>query len=183
VDSSDLNGSLPLAHCEPKEWFIVFHEETDKWWINALACGRFKHVSVFGKVERSGSWVFYDFHADQAHIMVVGDWEADIAIAYYTQCGPIIRFPRLLADAPRTMLRPGLWCVPAIAHLIGLRTCALRPDTLYRHCLAKGGTLVVAGRQTDEDSEDGKGSGTGAPESGGSDGEGERDSGPSVDRD
>ncbi len=177
MDSSDLSGSLPLAQCEPKEWFVVFHEETDKWWINALACGRFKHVSVFGKVERSGSWVFYDFHSDRAHIMVVGDWEADIAIAYYSQCGPIVRFPRLLADAPKTMLRPGLWCVPAIAHLIGLRTCALRPDALYRQCLAKGGELIGTGRQDDEISEDGKGPRAGAPEAGGRDGEGQRDSG------
>lgn len=147
---SELDGRLRLADCEPKEWFVVFHEQSSKWWVNLLAWGRFKHVSVFGKVERSGSWVFYDLHSDRAHVMVVGDWEADIALAYYSECGPVIRFPRLLADVSGFSFRPGFWCVPAVAHIIGLRTCALRPDALYRQCLAKGGELIGSKGRDDE---------------------------------
>lgn len=147
---SELDGRLRLADCEPKEWFVVFHEQSSKWWVNLLAWGRFKHVSVFGKVERSGSWVFYDLHSDRAHVMVIGDWEADIALAYYSECGPVIRFSRLLSDVAGFSFRPGFWCVPAVAHIIGLRTCALRPDALYRQCLAKGGELIGSKGQDDE---------------------------------
>lgn len=156
MDSDDLNSRLPLAECEPAEWFVVFHDKSDKWWVNLLAWGRFKHVSVFGKVPRSGSWVFYDLHSDRAHVLVVGDWEADMAIAYYSMCGPVVRFPRLLSDASGFVFRPGFWCVPAVAHIIGLRTCALRPDTLYRQILAKGGELIGSEGRRDENSEDGK---------------------------
>lgn len=155
MDSNDLNARLALAECEPKEWFVVFHEASDRWWVNLLAWGRFKHVSVFGKVERTGAWIFHDLHADRTHMMVVGDWEADIAIAYYDQCGPIVRFPRLLSDASGFVARPGFWCVPAVAHIIGLRTCALRPDALYRQVLAKGGELIGSEGQHDENSENG----------------------------
>lgn len=158
MDSDDNRGGLPLDQCEPAEWFVVFHDSTSKWWVDWLAWGRFKHVSVFGKVPRSGSWVFYDFHTDRAHVMVVGDWEADIAIGYYSMCGTVVRFPRLLSDHGGVNFRPGLWCVPAVAHIIGLRTCALRPDALYRQCLAKGGEIIGSEGHGDEGTVDGQGS-------------------------
>ncbi|MBW8285092.1 MAG: hypothetical protein K0M55_15990 [Rhizobium sp.] len=150
MDSENGLGGLRLGDCEPKDWFVVFHENRGRWWVDWLACGRFKHVSVFGKVERSGAWVFYDFHLDRAHIMVVGDWEADIAIGHYADMGTVVRFPRLLSNVGAFAFRPGWWCVPAVAHIIGLRTCALRPDALFRQCLANGGEIVGREGQNDD---------------------------------
>lgn len=156
-------GSFRLSECEPKEWFVVFAEDSPKWWIRWLACGRFKHVSCFGKVERSGSWVFYDFHLDRAHVFVVGDWEADRLIGHYAGMGTVVRFPRLLADDRPINLRPGLWCVPAIAHILGIRSCALRPDALFRQILARGGEIVGSEGQSNESESQGRpGTGTSA---------------------
>jgi len=42
----------------------------------------------------------------------------------------------------RFWLRLGFWCVPAMAHLVGCRTQALRPDGLYRAMLRQGGAVV-----------------------------------------
>jgi hypothetical protein len=39
-------------------------------------------------------------------------------------------------------LRLGFWCVPAMAHLLGLRGFMFRPNALYRACLAQGGAVV-----------------------------------------
>jgi hypothetical protein len=38
--------------------------------------------------------------------------------------------------------RLGFWCVPAMAHLLGLKGTLFRPDALYRACLAQGGSIV-----------------------------------------
>jgi hypothetical protein len=179
------NGALAgyrLSECEPKEWFVVFSEDSPKWWVRWLAWGRFKHVSVFGKVERSGAWVFYDVWLNRAQIMVVGDWEADAAIGYYASQGVIVRFPRLLADDHELSLRPGLWCVPAVAHILGIRSCALRPDRLFRQILAKGGQIVSSKGREDE-TEDRKRSGIGTPEAAGGGREGQRHPRPAIDAD
>lgn len=135
-------GGLRLSECEPKDWFVVFQENTPKWWIRWLARGRFKHVSVFGVVERANSWVFYDFNLDRARVYVVPNHEADIAIGHFIDDATVVRMARPIGREAEVNLRPGWWCVPAVAHILGLRSCALRPDTLFRQCLAQGGEII-----------------------------------------
>ncbi|WP_457663986.1 hypothetical protein [Sinorhizobium medicae] len=135
-------GGLRLSECEPKDWFIVFHEDSPKWWIRWLARGRFKHVSVFGAVPRSNSWVFYDFNLDRSRVYVVADYESDIAIGHFASMGTVVRMARPFGREAEINLRPGWWCVPAVAHIVGLRGCALRPDALFRQCLAQGGEII-----------------------------------------
>jgi hypothetical protein len=131
-----------LSECEPKDWYAVFHPESTKWWIRWLARGRFKHVSVFGWVERANAWVFYDFQLDRARIYVVSNHEADLLIGHYSVSNTVVRMARRLGEEFDVNLRFGAWCVPAVAHILGIRTCALRPDTLFRHCLANGGEII-----------------------------------------
>ena len=180
--SSDQWQGLRLSEYEPKEWFVVFSEKAPTWWVRKLAFGRFKHVSVFGKVERSGSWVFHDIWLNRAQILVVGDWEADKALAHFIEHATIVRFPRMLADDHAVNLRPGAWCVPAVAQILGIRSCALRPDALFRQLLAKGGQVVGSEGRRDE-AEDRERSGTGAPAAAGEPGEDQHDSGTPIDAD
>lgn len=177
MGSRDFDGGFRLSDCEPKEWFIVFHDHSPTWWIKWLACGRFKHVSIFGKVDRSASWIFYDFHLNKAHIMVVGDWEADAALGFFADQGTVVRFPRMFGDAKGFAMRPGWWCVPAVAHILGIKSCALRPDALFRQCLAKGGEIVGPEGQKNESSQGRGRSGTEAPADGREPGKGEHDPG------
>jgi len=132
-----------LAECEPAEWFVVFHRESVRPWVRFLAWGRYRHVSAFGRVPWSGDWVFYDFLTARTRVLTVPDEKSNLFLAHYSKLGKIVRMPAPDPDDVGVKLKLGLWCVTAVAHLLGLRTCALRPDTLLRHCLANGGTIVV----------------------------------------
>lgn len=141
--SGDYGLELPLAQCEPNDWYVVFHTEAARKWVDWLAWGRFKHVSVFGHVPRCSAWAFYEWHFGQAKIWVVADCEADPLIGHFSERGVVVRLAKQYNVAGRMILRPGAWCVPAVAHILGIRSCALRPDTLFQHVLANGGEIVA----------------------------------------
>lgn len=125
------------------EWFVVFHRESVRPWVRYLAFGRYKHVSVFGRVPWSGDWLFFDFMTSRSRILTVPDEKSDAFLAHYSKLGKVVRMPSPDPDDHRVKLKPGMWCVTSVSHLLGLRTCALRPDALLRHCLANGGSIVV----------------------------------------
>lgn len=150
MGSFDNFGGLNLNECEPKDWYVVFHPTSPKWWIRWLAFGRFKHVSCFGFVERAQSWAFFEFHLDRTRIMIVGDHEADILIGNFIEGNTIVRLAKPLGQDLNVNMAAGAWCVPAVAHIVGVKTCTLRPDAFFRQCLAKGGELMFAeGRENE----------------------------------
>ncbi len=132
-----------MADCEPREWFVVFHRESMRRWVNILAWGRFKHVSAFGQVPYTKDWVFFDYLTARTRVLSVPDEKSMAFLAHYSKLGTIVRMPAPIAADERVKLKLGLWCVTAVAHLLGLSTCALRPDALFRHCLENGGVIVV----------------------------------------
>lgn len=142
MGSNSVFGGYRLSEFEPADWYVVFHEHSPKWWVRWLARGRFKHVSVFGIVKRSATWVFYDFHLDRARVYAIPDFDADIAIGHFIEGATVVRMARPIGREADVNLRLGWWCVPAVAHILGIRSCALRPDALFRQCLAQGGELV-----------------------------------------
>lgn len=79
----------------------------------------------------------------RTRILMVPDEKSDAILAQYAKMGKIVRMPAPDPVDSGVKLKFGFWCVTSVAHLLGLRTCALRPDTLLRHCLANGGTIVV----------------------------------------
>lgn len=132
-----------LAECEPAEWFVVFHRDSVRPWVRFFAWGQYRHVSAFGRIPWSGDWVFYDFLTARTRVLMVPDEKSNLFLAHYSKLGKIVRMPAPDPDDVGVKLKLGMWCVTAVAHLLGLRTCALRPDALLRHCLANGGTIVV----------------------------------------
>lgn len=141
---------LNLHECEPLEWFVSFTREYDRKWVKWLACGEFRHVTAFGYVKAAGVWTFYDFMASRTRILTVTDQKANLLLAEYAKTGVIVHMPAQIIPDHRPKLKAGLWCVPAVAHLLGLSTCALRPDALLKHCLANGGTIVVDDRSDEK---------------------------------
>lgn len=141
--SGEYDLDVPLDKCEPTDWFVVFHVKSDRWWVDWLACGRFKHVSIFGHVPRCSTWTFFDWQLGQARIWTVADCEADGLIGHFSRRGVVVRVARQYNVSHRAIFRPGSWCVPTVAHILGLRACALRPDALFRHVLAIGGEIVA----------------------------------------
>ena len=123
---------------EPTSWLVIFHRRCGTEWVNRLP-GRFKHVSAIGWVNGANCWVYYDPTIHRTQVMVLPD---EIGIATYAR----IAAPNAVLKVPvRERIgagRVGFWCVPAIKHLLGLRSGALLPDRLWKDCLANGGEIV-----------------------------------------
>lgn len=173
---------LKLTDCEPTDWFVAFHPDSPHWWVRALACGRFKHVSVMGFVERAQAWVLFDFQMDRSRVLIVGNHEADPVLAYFSGENTIVRMARPIGRELNLNMSVGLWCVPAAAHILGLKSCALRPDALFRQCLANGGEIISESGGYEAGEAKGR-SGACAPEGSGRPGENQHDAGPADDGD
>lgn len=132
-----------MLDCEPLEWFVVFHRETSRPWVKWLAWGRYQHVSAFAYYKSARVWVFFDVMICRTRLLIVSDEKADALIGHYARQGLVVRMMAPIPADDRTKLKIGFWCVPAVAHLLGLKGCALRPDALLRQCLANGGTVAA----------------------------------------
>lgn len=128
---------------EPAEWFVCFHRQTESRWVGRLAWGRFKHVSAFGYVKGSDTWVFYDHFSDRGRVFSVPDFIADKVFPKFVDGNVVLKIERPLRQSHPFHFRPGLWCVPMVAHLVGIRSWAFRPDAFYRDCLKLGAKLIV----------------------------------------
>ncbi|MDB5937588.1 MAG: hypothetical protein JWQ01_4932 [Massilia sp.] len=132
--------SFPVS-IEPTQWNVVFHPTAATPWMNRVPIGRFKHVSAFAYLAGIKGWLVYDVQLDGTRLVVLPDIpESMDVIGRLTDGCDIISMRR--GDAGSTGWRLGFWCVPAIKHLIGLRSGALRPDALRRDCLRNGGEIV-----------------------------------------
>lgn len=131
------------APATPPEWFIVFRTWAGWRWADWLAMGRYRHVACFGPVPAVAGWLFYDFGVNAASVAVVPDGpRADQAIGRMVDDALVVRFvPPLAVREPR--LKPLFACTSAVAHLTGVKSCALRPDAFLRDCLAQGAEIVV----------------------------------------
>lgn len=123
---------------EPQSWVVVFNRTPRSWLLSLLAFGTYKHVSAYAYLPDLRMWLFYDIHLHRTEIVIARDGEkALMLIAQRTADADLIRIPA--QHDGRTRFRLGFWCVPGIKHLLGLRSGALRPDRLWRDCIAAGG--------------------------------------------
>jgi hypothetical protein len=145
-----------------EEWFVVFHERTPSRLCRFLAAGRFQHVSAFGYAGRAKVWVRIEYSWRRIEVSVCGrEDEAGVLNAWSTG-GPVLRVAVGRTGRP-LWGRIGLWCVPLTAHLLGVRTCALRPDRLWSVLLAQGAERVDSQEADDEDGRPRPGPGDPAP--------------------
>lgn len=156
----------------PSKWFVVFHRRATTWWVNWLALGRFKHVSAFGYSEVAGAWVLIDYHLRRTKVLVIPDRFMKGIMVKHCLDAEVVEIEPMEKAWPVVGL-----CSTSIAHLIGLPGCALRPDALFRQCLANGGKLL--GDNADENrgqsSEAKEGEGGGSAEAGADGAVGSRD--------
>jgi hypothetical protein len=127
---------------KPARWVLAFQRTTESRIIDWLACGTYKHVSAFGYVAEVDHWLFLDWRLATIDVIVARGTEATRLIDYYT------RSADLLGMAPKKRgrgIRLGLWCVPAIKHLVGIEGSALRPDALWRDCIRQGAEILSRG--------------------------------------
>lgn len=128
---------------EPLSWLLLFSTRTRMPWLDRLVFGRFKHVTAMGWVEAAGSWVIYDVQLCRTRITVMPEEEGTAWVGRCIAADPdavVLRVP-VHERGPR-WFRFGSWCVPAVKHLIGLGSGALRPSRLFRDCLAAGAEII-----------------------------------------
>lgn len=124
---------------QPARWVLAFQRTTESRLIDWLASGTYKHVSAFGYIAEVDHWVFLDWRFATIDVIVARGAAATQLTGYYT------RDADLLGMAPRKTghgMRLGLWCVPAIKHLVGIEGSALRPDALWRDCIRQGAEIL-----------------------------------------
>lgn len=135
---------LVLTATEPERWVLVFQRESKVWWVRLLAWGKYKHVAAYAYLPGFKAWLIYDVNMVRTSIVVVPDGDEALGYLYdLTRDADLMAIKR--GSGVHRFGRPGIWCmwcVPAIAHLIGLRSGALRPDRLFRDCLRAGGDLL-----------------------------------------
>jgi len=126
---------------EPKFWVLAFARHSPIRWVGWLAMGRHKHVRACAPLPMLGAWVFYDVHLTGTTIRVAATGgEAERLWSIFTTDADLVVMPVRRGVMP-WWSRWGFFCVPAIKHLIGLRSGALRPSRFFRDCLAAGGQL------------------------------------------
>jgi hypothetical protein len=137
---------------EPLQWNVVFHRKAKSWWSSSIAMGHFKHVSAFAYLQGLRGWVLFDVQFSKLRIVVLPDNQESQAILSQVMSGnAVVEMVRREGGGVR-FFRVGFFCTIAIKHLLGLPGGALRPDRLYRDCLAHGGQLIHDTRSATPDS-------------------------------
>ncbi len=140
----------------PSQWLLIFETKCGWRW-RWLIPGRFKHVFAVGYVAAIDTWLVYsvEWEATRLGAFRPGD-EFERWLSHVVPRAGVLRVKGV--SAPGRMPLFAFWCVPAVKHLLGLRSSALWPDQLWRYCLANGAEKVVdadapradAGKRTGE---------------------------------
>jgi len=120
---------------EPRVWTLVFDRKASSWWTNLVAMGPHKHVRAYAYVPFLHVWVFFDPAFSGTSIVLASNSQAELLISSW-----LVDADTITMMVSRETIGPPLFgsCVSQIKRLIGIRSGALRPSGLYRHCLGHG---------------------------------------------
>lgn len=131
-----------------RSWCVAFVDDPRqprRWW-DVFTRPGFRHVEAFGWDADAGVWLVYSVFNDSTMVDALTADTADAVIGGICAVSSVV----LRYDMPATPdggagLRLGMWCVPAVAHLLGIRSRALAPHQLYRDLLRRGATPAYEG--------------------------------------
>lgn len=129
---------------EPTQWVVCFSHKCATRWLEWIPVGKYKHVRAFGCVPHINTWIFFDPGLNRTALRVARGDAAHMLISLFLNEADVIQMPLRMRESRRPRIFG--WCVPQVAHLLGLSTSALRPDRLWRECLRQGGTILADGR-------------------------------------
>ncbi|MDE2040648.1 MAG: hypothetical protein KGJ45_11630 [Elusimicrobia bacterium] len=135
---------VPAAQ-DVESWFLVFHPRCGSNFWQRVVPGRFKHVRAFAWAESVRVWVFYDvwFTGGARVTLAPGGEIGDALVGQYVEGAAVLKMRRGPERFPPLSTLVGFWCVPAVRRLVNLPGGALRPDALWRDCLAHGAEIVI----------------------------------------
>lgn len=121
----------------PAAWYACFYGSERRWWWDYLSPPGFRHVLAFAYCVQAECWLIYDVRHGRTFVRALKP-EAfyEFLDTLPNDCS-ILNFEPEHAEAPPRW-RFGFWCTIAIAHLMGVRSRALRPVALYRDLVAHG---------------------------------------------
>ena len=125
---------------EPGEWTVVFSPHAANWFFRIIALGRFKHVWAFAFLHELKTWLIYDVQYGGTRITAFPDSEhsQSVITAMIEGCD-LVTVKR--QEGNSVSMRFGFFCVPAIKHLLGIKSHALRPDSLLRCVVSMPGSV------------------------------------------
>lgn len=121
----------------PSAWYVAFFGSRREHWWDWLAPRGFQHVLAFAYAAHAERWVVYDVGRHRTVIRTLTTEAFTRWLAGLPRGRTIVHFEAGDAEA-EPAFRAGFWCSTAVAHLVGVRTRALRPAALYRDLLAQG---------------------------------------------
>lgn len=125
----------------PIRWILVFNRQARTPLMSLIAMGRYKHVRAMGYVLGLKTWLFYDVTLGSTQIIIAKGAAAETLMSAWLYEADAIEF-KAHTPPSRMFMRFGFWCVPAMKHLIGIPSCAWRPDRFWRDCLQHGGIVI-----------------------------------------
>lgn len=127
---------------QPETWCLAFYRKT-KWpWMDKLIPGEFKHVNCFGLAKRTGVWIFLDTKIHRTDLYTCWDNEDMPRVLEIWTRGCDVIEVAAGGGGFSWASRLGLWCVPMVAHVTGIKAGAVFPSGLHRHCLKTGGRMI-----------------------------------------
>lgn len=120
----------------PGGWYVAFYGSGRHWW-SPLTRPGFRHVLAFAYAAHAQCWLIYDVGRYRTLIRALDSTAFTHWIAGLPTERKIVLFEGDGLPAPPAW-RVGFWCTTAVAHLVGVRSRALRPEALYRDLLAQG---------------------------------------------
>ncbi|WP_338575723.1 hypothetical protein V8J38_11185 [Brevundimonas olei] len=135
-------GEVP-AGC-PGAWYVAFFDgERPHWWWRLCKPG-FRHVAAFGYCAEQAVWLLYDVTLKRTFIHALTSDQMDAWVDGLPENRTILH---LQSGAAEPASRIGFWCTIAVAHLLGVRSRALRPEALCRDLLALGARHAFSSEQ------------------------------------
>jgi hypothetical protein len=140
-DAAGVVREVPGFGIEARRWTVVFHRKAENRFFDVIAMGEFKHVSAFAFIPELGIWILYDVGFRRTRIELLAETDhARTILANIVKGNAIVTIETSERALP--LMRLGMFCTTAVAHLIGVRSRALRPDRLFRHLVAAGGVVI-----------------------------------------
>lgn len=118
-------------------WYVAFFNDERRYWWSPLCRDGFRHVAAFGVDAEAGVWLLYDVTLNRTIVRALTPDRLHAWVDALPANARIVHFETVAEPEPPG-LRVGFWCAPAIAHLVGVRSRALRPEALYRDLMAQG---------------------------------------------
>lgn len=136
-----MDGPPPPASGHPAAWYVAFYESGEPHWWWPLCKPGFRHVMAFGYCVHAAAWLIYDVTLARTFVRALKPEAFDLWLATLPAGRAILHYesPEVDPDARSWGgFRLGFWCTPAVAHLIGAPSRALRPHALFRDLIRLG---------------------------------------------